>query len=104
MLVVPLPPTRFTLSPGNTTSDDTCPCSALGLWGLIGRPPILLTENELEEYIVQEIIDARRRGAGWQCLVLWVGCSPHWHDQQLSSTVLNVCEAPDRWFAARKGM
>jgi Chromo (CHRromatin Organisation MOdifier) domain len=60
------------------------------------QPLPVLTEDGLEEFLVQEILDSRRRGRGWQYLVRWVGYSAE-HDRWLSRSALEDCEALDRW-------
>ena len=55
-----------------------------------------MTEDGLEEFLVQDIIDARRRGRGWQYLVRWVGYGPE-HDRWLAGSALEDCEALDTW-------
>jgi len=37
------------------------------------RPDSIVGKDGIEEYAVEEIIDSRRRGRGWQFLVRWVG-------------------------------
>jgi len=56
----------------------------------------VVTPDGLEEFLVQDIIDARRRGRGWQYLVRWVGYGPE-HDRWLASSALDNCEALDIW-------
>jgi hypothetical protein len=60
------------------------------------QPGPILTPDGLEEYLVEEIIDARRRGRGWQFLVRWSGYGAE-HDRWLSAATLDDCEALDRW-------
>src|ERR1700683_497820 len=60
------------------------------------QPGPILTSNGLEEFHVQEIIDSRRRGRGYQFLVRWTGYGPD-HDRWLSTAALNDCEALDKW-------
>ena len=60
------------------------------------EPQPIITANSLEEYAVQEIIDSRRRGRGWQYWVRWTGYGPE-HDRWLSGSVLEDCEALDIW-------
>jgi hypothetical protein len=65
------------------------------------KPPPIVTPDGIEEYFVDEIIDSRRRGRGWQYLVRWVGYGPE-HDRWLSRTSLEDCEALDRWLVANR--
>jgi len=60
-------------------------------------PGPLVTEDGLEEFFVDKIIDARRRGRGWQFLVRWTGYGPE-HDSWLSAASLDECEALDCWY------
>jgi hypothetical protein len=59
--------------------------------------PIMV--DGVEEQFVERILDSRRRGRGWQFLVRWVGFGPQ-HDEWLSATELDDCEALDVWYAA----
>jgi len=61
------------------------------------QPGPVLTANGLEEHAIEEIIDSRRRGRGWQFLVRWTGYGPH-HDEWLPAAELNDCEALDLWY------
>ena len=63
------------------------------------QPPPIVTPDGVEEYLVEEIIDSRRRGRGWQYLVRWSGYGAE-HDRWLSRTALEDCEALDRWLLA----
>jgi Chromo (CHRromatin Organisation MOdifier) domain len=56
----------------------------------------ILTPDGLEEFLVEEILDSRRCGRGWQYLVQWVGYDAE-HDHWLSGSTLEDCEALDRW-------
>jgi len=58
--------------------------------------PILMADG-LEEHTVEEIIDSRRRGCGWQFLVRWLGYGPH-HNKWLPATELKDCEVLDLWY------
>jgi hypothetical protein len=60
-----------------------------------------VTDDGLEEFLVQEIIDARWQGRGWQYLVCWVGYSPE-HDHWLASSTLDDCEALNVWLKEGK--
>ena len=60
--------------------------------------PTIITDDSLEEFLVQEIIDACCRGRGWQYLVCWVGYGPE-HDCWLAGSTLDDCEALDVWLA-----
>jgi hypothetical protein len=61
------------------------------------QPGPVLTANGLEEHLIDEIIDSRRRGRGWQFLVRWVGYPPH-HNEWLPAIDLKDCEALDLWY------
>jgi ''chromo'' (CHRromatin Organisation MOdifier) domain./Integrase core domain. len=60
-------------------------------------PGPVVTPDGLEEFFIQEIIDSRRRGKGWQFLVRWTGYGPE-HDAWLPTKSLEDCEALDRWY------
>jgi len=64
----------------------------------ISRPQPVVTSDGLEEYHVEEIIDSRRRGKGWQYLVRWTGYGPE-HDRWLAGSTLDECAALDTWLA-----
>jgi hypothetical protein len=61
------------------------------------QPGPIVTDEGLEEYVVDEILDSRRRGRGWQFLVCWSGYGPE-HDSWLSSSALDECAALDVWY------
>jgi len=60
------------------------------------RPGPIVTNDGLEEFLVQEIINTRPRGRGWQYLVRWVGYGPK-HNHWLAGSTLDDCEALDVW-------
>jgi hypothetical protein len=62
------------------------------------QPQPIVTVDGLEEYHVQEIIDSRRRGKGWQYLVRWTGYGPE-HDCWIAGSTLEDCTALDTWLA-----
>jgi Chromo (CHRromatin Organisation MOdifier) domain len=62
-------------------------------------PGPILTPNGLEEYFVNEIIDSRHHGKGWQFLVRWLSYTPE-HDLWLPLADLTECEALDKWYKA----
>jgi hypothetical protein len=62
----------------------------------LSNPQPVVTLDGLEEFLVQDIIDARRRGRGWQYLVRWVGYGPE-HDRWLAGSALDDCKALDIW-------
>jgi hypothetical protein len=62
----------------------------------MAEPQPVLTNQGLEEYLVDEIIDSRRRGRGYQYLVRWTGYGPE-HDRWMSGSALDECAALDRW-------
>ena len=55
-----------------------------------------MTTEGLEEYLVENIIDARKCRHGWQYLVQWVGYGPE-HNCWLASSALEECVALDWW-------
>jgi len=61
------------------------------------QPGPIVTKDGLEEFSVDEIIDSRRRGRGWQFLVRWLGYGPQ-HDLWLPANELSDCEALDNWY------
>ena len=63
----------------------------------LAQPGPILTDEGLKEFFVEEIIDSRRRGHGWQFLVHWVGYGPE-HNLWIPSSELTECEALDRWY------
>jgi hypothetical protein len=62
------------------------------------QPQPIVTVDGLEEYHVQEIIDSRRRGKGWQYLVRWTGYGPE-HDRWIAGSTLEDCTALNTWLA-----
>ena len=60
------------------------------------QPQPIVTANGLEEYLVQEIIDSRWHGKGYQFLVRWAGYGPE-HDRWPMGSTLADCEALDVW-------
>jgi hypothetical protein len=63
----------------------------------LAHPGPIVTEEGMEEYLVEEIVDVRRRGHGWQFLVRWSGYGPE-HDDWLPARELDECEALDKWY------
>ena len=66
----------------------------------LSHPLPIVTPDGLEEFLVQEIIDSRRRGCGSQYLVRWVGYGPE-HDRWLAGSALEDCEALDVWLGEK---
>jgi hypothetical protein len=64
----------------------------------VPQPQPVVTSDGLEEYHVEEIIDSRRRGKGWQYLVRWTSYGPE-HDHWLAGSALNECAVLDAWLA-----
>ena len=62
----------------------------------LSQPMPILTPDGLEEFLVEEILDSRRHGRGWQYLVRWVGYDAE-HDHWLLGSALEDCEALDCW-------
>jgi hypothetical protein len=57
-----------------------------------------MTDKDLEEFVIEEIVDSWRRGQGWQFLVWWAGYGAE-EDRWLTVSALQECEALDRWYA-----
>lgn len=68
-------------------------------WREHAEPGPVLTEDGLEEHVIDEIIDSKRHGRGWRFLIKWVGYGSE-HDRWLSYTEIKDCEALDRWLAS----
>ena len=62
----------------------------------LSNPQPVVTLDGLEEFLVQDIIDARRRGRSRQYLVRWVGYGPK-HDHWLAGSILKDCKALSIW-------
>jgi hypothetical protein len=60
-------------------------------------PGPIVTADGLEEYFIEEIVDACRRGHGWQFLVRWQGYGPE-SNEWLSASELEDSEALDVWY------
>jgi hypothetical protein len=56
-----------------------------------------VTNKGLEEFLVEEIIDSRRRSCGWQFLVCWLEYGPE-HDLWITLSELINCEVLDQWY------
>jgi hypothetical protein len=65
------------------------------------EPVPVLTDEGIEEFLVEQILDSRKRGRGWQYLVRWVGYG-HEHDRWLACSSLSDCEALDVWEASER--
>jgi Chromo (CHRromatin Organisation MOdifier) domain len=63
----------------------------------LSQPPPILTSAGLEEYLIDEIIDSRKHGRGYQFLVRWVGYG-HEHDLWIAASELHECEALNQWY------
>jgi hypothetical protein len=61
------------------------------------RPPPVLATGGLEEYLIDEIINSRKHGHGYQFLVCWVSYG-HEHDLWIASSELNEYEALNQWY------
>ena len=66
------------------------------------EPTPIITEDSHEEQYIDRILDARRRGRGYQYLVRWWGFG-HEHDEWLPGSELEDCKALDIWLASRNG-
>ena len=64
------------------------------------EPPPIIDPDGNEEYFIDKILDARRRGRGYQYLVHWSGYGTE-HDRWIPGSELQDCEALDRWLASR---
>jgi hypothetical protein len=64
----------------------------------LGQLGPVVTEEGLEEYHIEKIIDERKRGHGYQYLMQWSGYSEG-DDLWLPQRELENCEALDRWKA-----
>jgi hypothetical protein len=62
------------------------------------RPSTIITENGAEEFYIEKIIDARKRGRGMQYLVRWLGYGPG-DDTWLPGAELMDNAALDDWQA-----
>jgi hypothetical protein len=60
------------------------------------RPRPVVTVEGVEEFSIDRIMDARRRGRGWSYLVRWSGYGPE-EDRWLPGVEVADCEALDRW-------
>jgi hypothetical protein len=60
------------------------------------RPGPIVGPSGEEEWMIDEIVDERRRGRGMQYLVKWTGYGDE-ENRWLPSRELNECEALDRW-------
>ena len=63
------------------------------------RPGPVVTADGLQEHEIDHILDARKRGKGWQFLIRWYGYGPE-DDEWLPARNLEDCEALDKWYAA----
>ncbi|EEB88909.1 hypothetical protein MPER_13063 [Moniliophthora perniciosa FA553] len=62
------------------------------------RPGPIVTEDGIEEYFIDSIIDERRCGRGYRYLVRWVGYGPE-DDEWLPGKELDECAALDTWLS-----
>ena len=65
------------------------------------NPGPILTEDGIEEWEVDSIVDRRRRGRGWQYLVRWKGWGPE-ADDWLPGKEVEELEALDVWLALNR--
>lgn len=63
----------------------------------LNKPGPVLTDSGLEEYLIQDIIDSRKRDRGWQFLVRWTGYGAE-HDSWLPARELDECTALNVWY------
>jgi Integrase zinc binding domain/Chromo (CHRromatin Organisation MOdifier) domain len=66
----------------------------------IEQPGLVTTEDGLEEYHIEKIVDEQRRGCGYQYLVRWSGYSES-DDLWLPQCELEDCKALDQWKSGR---
>jgi len=66
------------------------------------EPVPIVTEDGEEEFFIEKILDARRRGRGYQYLIRWRGYGQE-HDRWLPGSELQDCQALDDWLASRTG-
>jgi hypothetical protein len=59
-----------------------------------------MTEDGLEEYRIEKIVDEQKRGRGYQYLVRWSGYSEN-DDLWVPQRELEDCKALNRWKARR---
>jgi hypothetical protein len=78
------------LLPFHENDDDAYPSRKFA------RPGPVLNEDGVEEYVVDKILDSRRRGRGWSYYVSWKGYGPE-DNLWLPRAQLVDCEALDRW-------
>jgi hypothetical protein len=72
--------------------------AALFLHRKLMRPGPVMTENGLEEYLMESILDVCRRRKGAQFLVRWSSYGPE-HTEWLLAREVEDCEALDVWYA-----
>ena len=63
----------------------------------LARPGPILTEDGLEEFTVDQILNSRHHGRGWQFLVRWAGYDAE-HDLWIPASELNECKALNIWY------
>lgn len=80
------------LSPYIENDDELFPTRKLA------RPGPVMAEG-VEEYELEAVVDARRRGRGWQFKVSWVGYGEE-DERWLSYGALKDCEVLDEWVRA----
>jgi len=66
------------------------------------EPPPIITPDRHKEYFIDKILDACRRGHGYQYLVRWSSYGAE-HDEWLPGSELQDCKALDHWLASQVG-
>jgi hypothetical protein len=56
-----------------------------------------MTNEGLEEFLMEETIDSQRHSCRWQFLVRWLGYGPE-HDLWITLSELINCEALNQWY------
>jgi hypothetical protein len=61
------------------------------------QPSPILTADGLQKHIVEEIVNSRRHGHGWQFLVRWLGYGRE-HNEWLAAAQVQDCKALNLWY------
>ncbi len=60
------------------------------------RPGLIVTSEGTEEWVVEKLLDKRKRGRGYQYLVRWQGWGPE-ADEWIPASVAQELAAYDEW-------